>query len=1049
MICISTHGPRRLRRLPPCVFFLLCLNGQVALLTATLASPPVSPSEALSPLEQRAKFQLPPGFEIQLVACEPEIQKPMNMAFDARGRLWVTHSVEYPFAAPEGTTPRDGLTILEGIGPDGRATKATLFADGLNIPIGVLPLPRGADEQGDSAIVWSIPNIWKLTDTDGDGQADSREVLYGPFDYVDTHGDQNSFRLGPDGWVYACHGFRNASKVKLRGEGGVVVEMTSGHSYRFRPDGSAIEKLTSGQVNPFGMDVDARGNQFTADCHSKPITMLLRGGCYESFGKPHDGLGFAPQTTGNDHGSTGIAGMVVYEANQFPTDYQGSAFVGNVITNVVHRDRFQWRGSSPWVEKPEDFLVCDDWWFRPVDLQLGPDGALYIADFYNCIIGHYEVELKHPRRDRTRGRIWRVVWKPQDSPQAKALPPAPPVPADISNTSPDALLSLLADPNRTVRRLASEQIAARFAGDPQTIQRLREALLASDQNDHAGALGRSAAVQTLARLDRLDSHLAARLVHDPAPVPRVHLVKALGDLPGWNSTRADLVRGRLADQDPFVRRAAAEALAAHPASASIPPLLAAWAAAASDDTQLIQALRIAVRNQLRQADPVEIAALPLDDAAWLRLVDVAATIPQDAIAWFAFGQARDRSAPADLLARCFTSVAHHCGDARLDEAARYARQQNHTDDLATEAGLFQPLLDGWNRRGQTLTATTELGHWGAGLADRVLAVATAAGDTLGPPPSAVSLALNLAAQLKLVPLAGQSLQVVADSRLAADVRATAATTALVLDRGAALTVLRATLSDGSQPLPLRDAIVRRLADVDSPEARAALAAALPTAPAALQQPIAVALATRPDGAELLLATVATGKASARLLQDKPVLNKLKAASVADLDRRLGELTKDLAPADKELEKLIARVATDHAKETASLQQGAAVFRRICANCHRFGGEGAAIGPQLDGVGQRGPQRLLEDILDPNRNVDEAFRMITVTTTDGHAISGLKVRDEGGGLVLADATGKEIRIAAADIDELVGSRLSPMPSNMAAQIGEENLSALLAYLTQPR
>jgi hypothetical protein len=148
--------------------------------------------------------------------------------------------------------PRDGLSVLEGFGPDGRATRHTLFAGGLNIPIGVLPLPTG---RGQEVIVWSIPNIWKLTD---------------------THGNQNAFRLGPDGWFYACHGFRNTSKIKLRGEGDVVLEMTSGNTYGFRPDGSALERVSWGQVKPFGMCFDLMGNQFTADCHSKPIMMILR-----------------------------------------------------------------------------------------------------------------------------------------------------------------------------------------------------------------------------------------------------------------------------------------------------------------------------------------------------------------------------------------------------------------------------------------------------------------------------------------------------------------------------------------------------------------------------------------------------------------------------------------------------------------------------------------------------------------------------------------------------------------------------------------------------
>ena len=160
----------------------------------TSAGPPVAPTEALTPAEQRAQFKSPPGFEIQLVAAEPDIQKPMNLAFDARGRLWVTHSIEYPFAATDPAKSRDGLTVLSDFAPDGKARGVARFADGLNIPIGVAPLGAGRE-----ALVWSIPNIWKLTDDDGDGKADRREVLYGPFDIADTHGNQNAFRPMPDG----------------------------------------------------------------------------------------------------------------------------------------------------------------------------------------------------------------------------------------------------------------------------------------------------------------------------------------------------------------------------------------------------------------------------------------------------------------------------------------------------------------------------------------------------------------------------------------------------------------------------------------------------------------------------------------------------------------------------------------------------------------------------------------------------------------------------------------------------------------------------------
>jgi putative heme-binding domain-containing protein len=1010
------------------------------------ASPPVSPTEALSPAEQRATFKLPPGFEIQLVASEPEIQKPMNMAFDTRGRLWVTHSIEYPFAAASDATPRDGITVLEGFGPDGRATKATRFADGLNIPIGILPLPVGTpDGRGQEVIVWSIPNIWKLTDTDGDGTADRREVLYGPFEFADTHGNQNAFRLGPDGWVYACHGYRNASKIKLRGEGDVVLEMTSGNTYRFRPDGSAIEQVSWGQVNPFGMCFDRMGNQFTADCHSKPIMMILRGGHYDSFGKPHDGLGYAPLTTGDGHGSTGIAGMAAYEADQFPAEYRGSMFVGNVMTNIIHRDVPEWRGSSPWVEKPTDFVSCDDWWFRPVDLQLGPDGGLYVADFYNCIIGHYEVDLKHPRRDRHRGRIWRIVWKGADGAVATATP------SDLTSLDIDRLVELLGDGNATVRRLAYDTLLARAAllgGDSDGITTRLEGVVTASKDGDAGHADdrRALAVRGLARLGRLTGDSLARAAVDPAPVVRVHLVKALAAMPDWDAARGDLVRAKLADSDAFVRRAAAEALAEHPESASIEPLLRAWRATPSDDPQLVQALRIAVRNQLRSIAPADLAGLALADEEWLKLIEIAVAVPVDAVAWFAFTSVRGRSAEPDLVSRCLTSVAQHCGDARVDEATRFAREKS-TATIDAEAAAFGPLFDGLNRRGAKLSADNELGRWGTSLATNVLALVGEAGGEALPSANVVTLALEAAEQLRLATLAGQTLRVLGDARLPDDVRTTAAATAAALSDDQAIAALAAVVACGKEPVALRQAVARQLGGTDSQEARDALAAAIVTAPAVLQQPFAIALASTQEGGDLLLDRVAAGKASTRLLQDKPVVDRLKSSGAADVDRRIADLTRNLPSADEAVRQVIARVAAEHAKATPSIDSGRAIFMKTCANCHRLADVGGKIGPQLDGVGQRGAERLLEDILDPNRNVDEAFRTTLVTTTDGRVVSGLKLREEGADLVLADSTGKEIRIAAGDIDEVTVSHLSPMASNMLDQIGEKNLPDLLAYLMQ--
>ncbi|MEZ6116824.1 MAG: hypothetical protein R3C28_09655 [Pirellulaceae bacterium] len=182
------------------------------------------------------------------------------------------------------------------------------------------------------------------------------------------------FRRGYDGWLYACHGFSNTTQ--LTAKDGSAITLESGNTYRFRPDANRVEQFTWGQVNPFGSCFTADGDLITSDCHTKPLTMLIRGAYYPSFGKPDDGLGFAPSMMDHLHESTGLAGAAILADDRFPDSLRNRLLVGNVVTSRINQDRLEFNGATAVAAEMQDFLMCDDPWFRPVDIQLGPDGAV-------------------------------------------------------------------------------------------------------------------------------------------------------------------------------------------------------------------------------------------------------------------------------------------------------------------------------------------------------------------------------------------------------------------------------------------------------------------------------------------------------------------------------------------------------------------------------------------------------------------------------------------------------------------------------------------------
>lgn len=989
----------------PLAFFLfiLCLPLVIA------DEPPlVAVTEAKTPEEEKKCFKLPPGFEAQLVACEPDIAKPMNIAFDAKGRLWVTSSLEYPFPA-QGRPGRDMVSVLEDFGPDGKARKISTYAKDLNIPIGLLP-------RSDGALVYSINSLDKL-----EGPITSlyekRTKLYEGFGFRDTHGMINSFTQGYDGWIYACHGYANDSTTK--GSDGQELKMNSGNVFRFKPDGSHVEIFTRGQVNPFGLCFDPHGNLYSADCHTKPMTQLIRGAYYDSFGKPHDGLGYGPNMMGHLHDSTGLCGIVYYDADAYPAQYKDTMFVCNVVTCKLNHDKIVFKGSTPEAVMQPDFMSSDDPWFRPVYLAIGPDGNIYLSDFYNKIIGHYEVPLSHPGRDRTRGRIWRIVYKGAD---AKATPA--PHGGDFTKCSVAELLQAFEHPNIAVRMTALQEAVER---NKDTLSSLEES-----GPEHANPTRYALQLWTLERLG------AGRIQRDlvkacECGVPQVqeHTLKIISSRVSWANEIKHAATNLLTSKDSAVQRKAAEAQCFNRNASrdTIRLLNNVLLGTSKEDTHLQHTLRIALRNHLSRLSHSEFLEMPPEEIGVL--ADISLGIANDRGGEAALRVIQSLPGWKSILPKLVQHATRHLPH---QVTTIHKLSQKHRNQQLQYSSLLQAEVQGLREAGQPIPDAIKI--------DSQKFAYDLCTHT---DPAMVQLGIDLCSQAKLSDQFDTIAAVVKNTKMP-EAQRTAAVNALpTIDAGKAEKLLLGYILQHDLPDQARERAAIIAGGSNKPAIRAQLFEAIKVVPSKLANVIAYTIANNPGGADELMKAVEAGKIPPSILMTTSVQSRINNHNRKEFRERYAKLTAGLPPADVKLAELVALRGSKFKADKANAENGAKIFKQHCAICHQLGNEGAKIGPQLDGVGIRGVERLLEDILDPNRNVDQAFRATIVVLKDGRTLTGLVLREEGNLVVLADAQGKEQKFDKNDIDERKISNLSPMPATMDTAISENDLNDLIKFL----
>ena len=981
----------------------------------------IAETEPLSPAAQQRKFHLPPGFEIELVASEPEIRKPINLNFDANGRLLVSGSVEYPFAVEQGRKARDSIKRLTDSNGDGRYDTVETLANGLNIPVGVSSVPDGV-------LAYSIPRIETIVPADRNGGAVRRKPLFRGFDSADTHGMPSSFTWWIDGWVYGCQGESNVGTVPDRS--GAKVALNGGATFRMRPDGLRFEIFAHGQVNPFGLCFDPLGNLFSADSHSRPAYQLLHGARYPGLATTHDGLGFGPSMMRHRHGSTGIAGIAFYAAEQFPVKYRNTLFLGNPVTGRINHNQIEAHGSTYEAIEQPDFLTCDDPWFRPVDVQLGPDGALYIADFYNRVIAHSLIPLGHAQRDHQRGRIWRIVYKgTKDKPGRLSAVP------DLSQATVGELFRHLDNSNLLVRTHATHQLVERI-GKP-SIAPLKQ-LLAGESQPRQRVHG----LWALQRLGSLDEELIGRLANDSDRTVRVHLLKALTE-------RADFRRGgkglhaivisKLADPDAFVRRAAVATLRRNATAENIRPLLKLWTATPAEDTQLIHTVRMALRDNLQNSNVFAIATRntgnrPEDIA---KLADVSLGLPKRQAAQFLFVFVRNEGAKSPRMTVFLRHAARYLAADSLPKLYTHALTFRNAGG-SVERRILRAVYGGLQERGTK--PPQKIAAWGLETAQKLI-------ESKEEPD--VFVGIELAWDLNLKELGGELAKLADKSSPQPALRSFAIDALAAVDAERAYDDLGGILSDVSEPVSIRQKAADSLGKINSKRSRESLAGHFAAAPSRVAMVIAQQLTHSREGTTLLMDAVEQGKASAQLLQDPVVDQRIRLFRVQSIDERLARLTKNLPPPVRQLARLIFKRRAGFMAAKTDAEQGLRVFTKQCSVCHQLAGKGKKVGPNLDGIGHRGVDRLLEDLLDPNRNVARSFRRSVITLKNGRVLTGLVTAEKGNTITLVDAEGKPSRISIGEIDLRKLSPISSMPGNVAEKISEQDFFHLLRYLLDQR
>lgn len=984
------------------------------------------------------KLSVHPEFKATLVAAEPLINKPIAIDWDPRGRLWVAETVEYPngrrgmrddLAGAEwidhggldlrpGVQQReaqDRISILTDTDGDSVMDRKDIFAQGLELVTGFV-------FHRDGVIASAAPDIFFLRDTDGDGKADKVEKLYTGLGIADTHAVINNLRWGADGWIYATHGYSGSDHVKS-GDGQRDFGRIGSGVVRFKPDGSAFEQYSSKGGNTWGLAITTNNDIFWTQPTSGDLVMqTLLPESVLAHGRLAGATSFQvinksprsfPMMSWEQQayrqidfvGSfTAASGCAIYDGGTWPARWNNNHFCTEPTINLVHHEVLDPSGASYTSHKEADreeteFIRSGDLWFRPIEVRVGPDGALYVIDFYNQAVIHNDTRgplhnnvhaAVRPDRDHYFGRIWRVDHR--DAPKVK--------PPDLSKAKEAELVAALKSINRPIRFTAQRLLSE--ANSESSTQALQAVAL----DEAASANARVQALWTLAAKSALDDNTVAAALgaQQKDPAPQHAALKILADRPALATKHlAEIIPLASTGAAP-VRLAALLAMgAAEPRPETSKALVAMLqslddrylqAAALAAATRAPGAfLREALGGSSAPANPLLLSFIPPLCAAFGADTRGA----EDTLLLLAEKPAADLNLNASILSglaeikRPF--VLESPREAEVQEALRRLLSRSEP-----EAAAALPLAVAWNTNGA--------------LAKDMQA-----------------LIPKLIAKLRAPDQSDEALSIVITNLLGAR--------QLSSDIVPAIGDLLGTAAPAVQ-----ERAIRALGETIAASSAEVLLTHYAQLAPGLQDVAFAQLLKRKEWTKALIESLKSGRVS---LESLGVLELDKLRNYADVEiaRHASEVIDQVrGPVTKKKDELIASLLPIVEQE-GNAEKGKALFTTACAICHKFNKEGSTLAPDLSGMGAHPRGELLTHIVDPNREVDPTFAAFAFQTKRGVLHQGIITTENAKSVHVRDAAG-EHDLLKADLASRQELGRSLMPEGFEA-LGAESLRDIISYL----